>query len=70
MDEILEAQPHALIWDTNEQGRPDLVELAREAYISFGAEAVICIANKPLTWQVVSGLERCGIPAYGAIWDS
>ena len=45
-------------------------ELAYEAYTSFDAEAVICISNKKLTWQVVYGMESLGIPAYGAIWDS
>ena len=70
VDEILAVQPDALIWDTNDQGRPDLVRLAYEAYRDFDAEAVICISNKKLTWQVVTGMESRGIPAYGAIWDS
>lgn len=70
VDEILAAQPDAVIWDTNESGRPDLLRLAYDAYRAFDAEAVICIANKKLTWQVVTGLESRGIPAYGAIWDS
>ena len=70
VDEILAVQPHALIWDTSRHGKPDMVRLAHEAYRDFGAEAVICISNKKLTWQVVHGLERRGIPAYGAIWDS
>ncbi|MER6710080.1 MULTISPECIES: hypothetical protein [unclassified Streptomyces] len=70
VDEILAAQPHALVWDTSRHGKPDMVRLAHEAYRDFGAEAVICISNKRLTWQVVHGLERRGIPAYGAIWDS
>lgn len=70
MDEILSVQPDALIWDTNVNGRPDLVKLAYEAYQDFGAEAVIVISNKKLTWEVVYGLESRGIPAYGAIWDS
>jgi hypothetical protein len=47
-----------------------MVRLALAAYAETGAEAVICISNKKLTWQVVHGLERRGIPAYGAIWDS
>jgi hypothetical protein len=47
-----------------------MVRLADEAYSAFDAEAVICISNKKLTWQVVHGLERRGIPAYGPIWDS
>jgi hypothetical protein len=70
VDEVLEAEPNATIWDTNEHGRPDLVKLAYEAYTAFDAEAVICISNKKLTWQVVYGMESLGIPAYGAIWDS
>lgn len=70
VDEILAVQPDAVIWDTGSNGKPDMVALAYEAYRDFGAEAVICISNKKLTWQVVHGLERRGIPAYGAIWDS
>jgi amino acid adenylation domain-containing protein len=70
VDEILEVQPNAIIWDTDQHGKPDMVKLAYKAYQDFGAEAVICISNKKLTWQVVSGLESRNIPAYGAIWDS
>jgi hypothetical protein len=70
VDEILAEHPDALIWDTHKQGKPDMVALAYEALVETGAEAVICISNKKLTWQVVSGLESRGIPAYGAIWDS
>lgn len=70
VDEVLAAQPDALIWDTSAAGKPDMVQLAYQAYRAFDAEAVICISNKKLTWQVVSGMERRGIPAYGAIWDS
>ncbi|MGQ4402302.1 hypothetical protein ACN6K4_003061 [Streptomyces hayashii] len=70
VDEILAVQPQAVVWDTSRDGKPDMVALAYAAYRDFGAEAVICISNKKLTWQVVHGLERRGIPAYGAIWDS
>ncbi|MFE9018653.1 hypothetical protein ACFYNL_08805 [Streptomyces sp. NPDC007808] len=70
VDEILAVQPDAVVWDTTRDGKPDMVRLAYSAYRDFGAEAVICISNKKLTWQVVHGLERRGIPAYGAIWDS
>jgi NAD(P)H-flavin reductase len=70
VDEILTAKPDAVIWDTDEHGRPDLIQLAYDAYTSFDGEAVICISNRKLTWQVVYGLESRGIPAYGAIWDS
>lgn len=70
IDEILTARPSATIWDTATDGKPDMVALAYRAYREHGAEAVICISNKKLTWQVVHGLEQRGIPAYGAIWDS
>lgn len=70
VDEILAVQPDALIWDTQASGQPDLVKLAYQAVKESDAEAVICIADKQVTWQVVSGMESRGIPAYGAIWDS
>ena len=70
VDEIEAAQPDALIWDTGALGKPDVLQLAHDAYVESGAEAVICVANRTVTWQVVHGLERCGIPAFGPIWDS
>lgn len=70
VDEILRAQPHAVIWDTDARGKPDLVQLAYGAVQHCGAEAVICIANQRVTRRVVEELEARGIPAYGAIWDS
>lgn len=70
VDEILAAQPEAVIWDTAERGKPDALALAWQMYLSFDAEAVICIANQKFTWQLVHGLESRGIPAFGAIWDS
>jgi hypothetical protein len=70
VDEILAVQPDAVIWDTESQGKPDLVALAYAACKRFDAEAAICISNKPTTWHVVEELEARGIPAYGAIWDS
>jgi hypothetical protein len=70
INEILTVQPDALIWNTDEQGRPDVFALAYAALKRTGAEAIICIASKTVTWQVVSGIERLGIPAFGPIWDS
>lgn len=70
LDEILAVQPDAVIWDTTNSGKPDLVRLAYAAYRDFDAEAVICISNKATTWHVVEQMEFRGIPAYGAIWDS
>ncbi|MGI9611671.1 MAG: hypothetical protein ACR2QO_02090, partial [Acidimicrobiales bacterium] len=70
VDEIEAVQPDAIIWDTVEHGKPDMVKLAYLAYREFDAEAVIVIANQALTRLVIEGMERRGIPAYGAIWDS
>ncbi|GAB3891075.1 hypothetical protein GCM10029964_063650 [Kibdelosporangium lantanae] len=70
VDEILGAQPDAVVWDTDSRGKPDLLTLAHQAYLDSGAEAVICISNKKTTWHIVEELEARGIPAFGAIWDS
>jgi hypothetical protein len=70
VDEIEEAQPDATIWNTSELGKPDVLRLAYAAYLDSDAEAVIVIANRKVTWQIVHGLERRGIPAFGPIWDS
>ncbi|CAN7361201.1 hypothetical protein LJR042_002135 [Microbacterium maritypicum] len=70
VESIRASHPDAVIWNTSEQGRPDLVALALEEFTSFDAEAVICISNQSTTRRVVSALEALGVPAYGAIWDS
>lgn len=68
--EIMAARPDALVWDTQALGKPDLVALALDAVRTTGAEAVICISNRPTTFEVVEAMESRGIPAFGAIWDS
>ncbi len=70
VEEILSVCPDAHIWDTDSHGKPDLAALSLQACRSFDAEAVICISNQKLTRYVVYEMERRGIPAYGAIWDS
>ncbi len=70
VNEIRNVQPNAIIWNTDEKGKPDLVKLTYKAYIDFNAEAVICISNQSLTQKIVHSMEARGIPAYGAIWDS
>lgn len=68
--EILAVQPDAMIWDTNEHGKPDMIKLVHDAFERFQPEAVICISNQKLTYQVVYDMESRGVPAFGAIWDS
>ncbi|KAK2600027.1 hypothetical protein QQS21_005261 [Conoideocrella luteorostrata] len=70
LDTIYQSIPDAIIHDTKEKGRPDLVKMGYNLVKDFGAEAVIIIANEKITKKVVYGLETRGIPAYGAIWDS
>jgi hypothetical protein len=70
VDEVEAAQPDAVIWDTTQRGKPDLVELARQACRDFDAEAVFVVSNKATTFRLVHALERLGIPAFGPIWDS
>ena len=70
VNEILTAQPQAVLWNTDLHGKPDLTQLAYRACKETGAEAVICVSNKPTTLRVVTELRKRGIPAYGPIWDS
>ncbi|WP_207893775.1 hypothetical protein [Tenacibaculum sp. M341] len=70
VNEIKKVQPNAIIWNTDEKGKPDLVKLTYKVCKEFNAEAIICISNQSLTQKVVHNMEYLGIPAYGAIWDS
>lgn len=70
IDETKTADPDALIWNTREKGRPDMVGLTYQMYAESGAEAVFVISNPALTRKVVYAMESRGIPAYGPIWDS
>ena len=70
VNEILTANPDATLWNTDINGKPDLLELTYRAYMETGAEAVMIISNKTTTLRTVAELRRRGIPAYGPIWDS
>ncbi|TEB34784.1 hypothetical protein FA13DRAFT_1789183 [Coprinellus micaceus] len=67
---VLKADPDALVWNTRERGRPDMVALTYQLVLESQAEAVFIISNPKLTHKVVYGMETRGIPAYGAIFDS
>jgi flagellar basal body-associated protein FliL len=70
LSEVGAAQPDAVIWNTSEDGKPDVFELAYDAYVASGADAVICVSNKSVTDRVVGEFGRRGVPAFGPIWDS
>ena len=67
---VHQADPDAVMLDTDQMGRPDLLAVAYGLYVEMEAEAVFVLSNERLTKHVVGGLEKRGIPAYGPIWDS
>ncbi|KAJ6559186.1 nonribosomal peptide synthetase 12 [Mycena vulgaris] len=70
VDEIMDASPDAVIYDTRRHGKPDMVKLTLRLVSEFNAEAVCVISNQRLTQKIVYGMMSRGIPAFGAIWDS
>lgn len=70
VDEVLKADPDAMIIDTRVSGRLDMVTLTYHLYLDAKAEAVFVISNRSLTRMVVYGMESRGIAAFGPIWDS
>ncbi|GAB3673238.1 ferredoxin reductase domain-containing protein [Angustibacter aerolatus] len=70
LSEITGAVGGLTLWDTTTQGKPDVTDLARRLRRETGAEAVVVISNKALTWPVVHRLSAEGVPTFGAIWDS
>ncbi|KAL1618747.1 hypothetical protein SLS56_010438 [Neofusicoccum ribis] len=69
-ESVKTCDPDALIWDTRERGRPDMVQLTYDMFRESGAEAVFVISNPKLTRMLVYAMESRGIPAFGPIWDS
>ncbi|KAI5862061.1 hypothetical protein GGS23DRAFT_574336 [Durotheca rogersii] len=70
IDMVLACDPEAVIWDTDERGRPDLTKLAYQAYKDSGAECVCIISNRSTIAKTTYQLESRGIPAFGPILDS
>lgn len=70
IDSVKHTDPHAVIWNTRTQGKPDMSLLAYRLWKESGAEAVCVISNKRFTTKIVYDMEARGIPSYGAIFDS
>ncbi|KAK1821341.1 hypothetical protein LTR12_004227 [Friedmanniomyces endolithicus] len=70
--EVRRADPRAVVVDTGAVGcaRVDLVRLAFAMVREAGAEAVMVISNPKVTGEVVFGMERKGVTAFGAVFDS
>jgi hypothetical protein len=64
------ADPEAVIIDTDQSGRPDLVAVAWREARRVRAEAVFVLGNERVTRKVIGGLEGRGLPAFGPVWDS
>jgi hypothetical protein len=69
-DRVLDVDPKAVVIDTHEAGRKDLVRMAYALYVEEDAEAIFCVSNKALTKHLVYEMESRGVPAFGPIWDS
>lgn len=67
---VSQLDPNAVIMDTNQTGRVDMVPLVRRLAREFDAEAVCVISNPNLTRKLVYELESTGTPAFGPIFDS
>lgn len=67
---VQRADPDALVLDTDEMGRPDLLQVTYRMCMEVGAEAVFVLSNEKVTRMMMGGLEKKGVPVYGPIWDS
>lgn len=70
MNAVLQADPQAMIIDTQKTGTPDLVALTYALYCKIEAEAVVVISNASVTPQLVYEMETRKIAAFGPIFDS
>lgn len=70
VEAVRERDPQAILYNTRTSGKPDMSLLTYALYKESGAEAVLVISNKRFTQQIVYDMEKRGIPAYGAIFDS
>ena len=70
MDSVLVSDPNAIVINTSQTKRPDLVQMAYNLYREVDAEAVFLISNPRLTRDFVYSLESRGIPTFAPIFDS
>jgi hypothetical protein len=70
LDLVARADPEAVVLDTDEAGRPDLLEVAWRESKRRKVDAVFVLSNERVVRWVVGGLTGRGVRAYGPIWDS
>ncbi|KAG7449649.1 uncharacterized protein BT62DRAFT_886615 [Guyanagaster necrorhizus] len=60
----------SILWDSKERGgRPDVMKLIKEAYISWDAEVVFITSNRSGNKEMMEGCKAASIPAFGTLWD-
>ncbi|KAG6902372.1 hypothetical protein C0995_000934 [Termitomyces sp. Mi166 len=58
------------LWDSKQRGgRPDVMKLIKETYVSWGAEIVFITSNYQGNQEMMEGCKEAGIPAFGTLWD-
>jgi NAD(P)H-flavin reductase len=67
---VQEADPNCTIINTDENGRPNLVQLTLEKFEQTRAEAIVIISRAETTNQMVKAMEKRNIPCFGPIFDS
>lgn len=72
MREVFCADAKAVVVDSKAEGcgRVDLVGLVWGLFMEERAQGVVVISNPRVTEEVVYELERRGVPAFGAVFDS
>ena len=70
LDTVAQLDPDAVVIDTDEHGRQDMMAISWSLAQEFGAEAVFVISRPGLVRKIVYGFEARGIPAYGPVFDS
>jgi hypothetical protein len=48
-------------------GRPDVMKLIKEVYVSWGAEVVFITSNLGGNTEMMQGCKKEGIPAFGTL---
>lgn len=70
LNAVAELDPDAVIIDTDEYGRQDMMGISWSLLKEFEAEAVFVISKPNLVRKIVYGFEARGVPAYGPLFDS
>ncbi|KAF9451497.1 hypothetical protein P691DRAFT_352740 [Macrolepiota fuliginosa MF-IS2] len=59
-----------LLWDSKQRGgRPDVMKLIKETYVSWNAEVIFITSNWQGNKEMMEGCKEAGIPAFGTLWD-